>query len=267
MSDITLRSLVYTNFWRTPISITIPRDAIQTLFPHSILASALQLDPTVENIDIPNADVTPKSLSAIKYMAENKDFPTIKALPEYAKAGNYLGIDSLALLSDPQFEANQRINAQYGPGITGNLLIPDRSKYRNILEHALVNRMPALRRYIFGLFPADDTQEEDEFGLVRASKLGDIIALNDFLQRGVDPGANENSAIRHAARSYQGVVIGQLLKDPRVDPSAKDNEALKSAAHNGDTVMIRRLLQDPRVDPSAANHQIPYDTFHTILND
>jgi len=48
-------------------------------------------------------------------------------------------------------------------------------------------------------------------------------------------------------------VVALLLKDLRVNPSAQNNWAIRSAARNGQKDVVELLLQDCRVDPSAQN--------------
>jgi hypothetical protein len=42
-----------------------------------------------------------------------------------------------------------------------------------------------------------------------------------------------------------------LLADERVDPSANDNYAIRFAAKNGHKEVVKILLADERIDPSA----------------
>jgi hypothetical protein len=67
----------------------------------------------------------------------------------------------------------------------------------------------------------------------------------------VDPSANDNYAVRLAAKNDQLAVVERLLQDKRVDPSARNNDAVRQAARNGHLAVVERMLQDPCVDPSA----------------
>jgi len=70
----------------------------------------------------------------------------------------------------------------------------------------------------------------------------------------VDPGAEDNWAIKLASRNGHAEVVRLLLADPRVDPSAEDNWAIKLASYHGHVEVVRMLLVDPRVDPSAEDN-------------
>ena len=65
----------------------------------------------------------------------------------------------------------------------------------------------------------------------------------------VDPGADNNYAIKWASRNGHVEIVKLLLKDPRVDPSVDDNYAIKWAADNGHVELVELLLNDPRADP------------------
>ena len=71
----------------------------------------------------------------------------------------------------------------------------------------------------------------------------------------VDPGADDNHAIRVASRYGHLKMVRKLLKDSRVDPSALDNHAIQVASRNGHALVVRELLKDSRVDPSANNNK------------
>ena len=70
----------------------------------------------------------------------------------------------------------------------------------------------------------------------------------------VDPGANNNSAIRWAAEHGHLKVVELLLADERVDPSASNNYAIRWAVKYGHLEVVKLLLSDERVDPSAENN-------------
>jgi hypothetical protein len=57
----------------------------------------------------------------------------------------------------------------------------------------------------------------------------------------VDPAANENWAIKWAARYGHTEVVRLLLSDERVDPIAQENDAIKQAAENGHDEIVKLL--------------------------
>jgi hypothetical protein len=48
-------------------------------------------------------------------------------------------------------------------------------------------------------------------------------------------------------------VVELLLQDKRVDPAANQNYAIRSAARNGHSAVVELLSRDARVDASAVN--------------
>ncbi len=79
--------------------------------------------------------------------------------------------------------------------------------------------------------------------------------VNRLLDRGVDPSAGDNAAIRWAAWKGHLDVVNRLLEDSNVDPSANDNAAIRSAAENGHLGVVNRLLEHG-VDPSAGERAL-----------
>ena len=71
--------------------------------------------------------------------------------------------------------------------------------------------------------------------------------VQDCLDEGVDPSAQDNRAIRWASYNGHIEVVKLLLTDKRVDPSADDNIAIRWASENGHTEVVKLLLTDKRV--------------------
>jgi hypothetical protein len=67
----------------------------------------------------------------------------------------------------------------------------------------------------------------------------------------IDPGANNNEAIREASKNGHTKVVELLLKDRRVNP----NEALRDASKNGHIKVVKLLLKDRRVNPTVNNNE------------
>jgi ankyrin repeat protein len=67
----------------------------------------------------------------------------------------------------------------------------------------------------------------------------------------IDPSANENEAVRCAAKHGHAQVVELLLKHPNVDPSTNDNYAIRYAATYGHAQVVGLLLEHPKVYPSA----------------
>ncbi|KNC50059.1 uncharacterized protein AMSG_05822 [Thecamonas trahens ATCC 50062] len=70
----------------------------------------------------------------------------------------------------------------------------------------------------------------------------------------LDVAAEDNYAIRYAAKSGHAEMVRLLLADPRIDPAADASHAIRWASRNGHTEVVRLLLADPRVDPAADNN-------------
>lgn len=233
MDSLLLRSTVYSNPNGTPFVIKVPRESIAQ-YPNSLLFSALHLDPTAEQIDIPNPDVTINALTALKYILTYEILPIVEPDAEYDRAGKYLGIEPLSLLGDPAFAKFRR---EHHIG----WLHFDPEYYGEVLTFA-INESPVLFRYLLGLVPPEQTRTEDAKGIIQASEMGNLVAVEYLLRRGADPSADDNAAIIGAAENGHSTMVDRLLKDKRVDPSARDNHAIIWASYGGYLDIVNRLL-------------------------
>ena len=94
--------------------------------------------------------------------------------------------------------------------------------------------------------------KQNEFD--EAIEKNNITKIESLLKdKTVDP-ANNNNAIRHAAKNGYLEIFKLLLNDPRSDPSDKHNYAIILASKNGHTDIVQLLLNDTRVDPSEFNN-------------
>ena len=90
--------------------------------------------------------------------------------------------------------------------------------------------------------------------LLLACWMGGVDVVATLLEDGrVDPGGNENGAIRAAARNGHIDIIRLLLADNRADPAFDNNHILCHAAEFGHIEVVQLLLADHRVDPAADN--------------
>ena len=72
---------------------------------------------------------------------------------------------------------------------------------------------------------------------------------------GVDPGYENNSAIRFASEKGHFGVVQFLVSLPSVDPTAEENEAFRLACKNGYENVVRFLASVPGVDPTAKDNE------------
>ncbi len=91
---------------------------------------------------------------------------------------------------------------------------------------------------------------ESYYDFIRAVQSGDLNLVNEFIERGLNPAANDNSPIVHASEFGQLDIVNRLLEDPRVDPTVDHNIAIDNAAGNYHWNVVRRLLDEPRVKRS-----------------
>ena len=100
---------------------------------------------------------------------------------------------------------------------------------------------------------------EDTQRLIDAAGSGELEVLEELLENGVDPSADDNEAIITAAIFAHTAIVDRLLawegaNGERVNPAADDNAAIREAADLGHTDVVDRLLRDNRVDPGAMDN-------------
>lgn len=83
---------------------------------------------------------------------------------------------------------------------------------------------------------------------MQAVDAGNVNAVDRLLEeQNVDPGMNQNQALRSAHTHGHLNVVDRLLQDDRVDPSANDNELIKEVLQKGRLDLVKRLKQHPKV--------------------
>jgi ankyrin repeat protein len=87
-----------------------------------------------------------------------------------------------------------------------------------------------------------------EFGCINTVTM---LMSHETLSSQLDPGFNQQFALRRASCHGYVDIVKLLLCDPRVDPAVLDNAALVAACENGHAPVVKLLLADPRVDVAA----------------
>ena len=72
----------------------------------------------------------------------------------------------------------------------------------------------------------------------------------------VDSAANENHAVRRAARRGHSAIVRFLCSLPNVDPAVRDNYVLDYAVYHGDLDLVKFLCSLPNVNPTASDFPV-----------
>ncbi|KAI9341184.1 ankyrin repeat-containing domain protein, partial [Obelidium mucronatum] len=75
---------------------------------------------------------------------------------------------------------------------------------------------------------------------------GEYELVHDLLQRGADPSALDNEALRLAVENGHVEVVTLLMEDARVSPFFAENFAFKWAKRNGHLAVVDAFISDPR---------------------
>lgn len=106
-------------------SYHVDRNRITAHFSDSILGSALQLDPTTNQIAISSSDVSPSVLKFLSQLnTSDEKLPPLPSPEELQRAYRYLGGVTLAMLSHPHINDVQLniFNPRYHTAVLYKLL-------------------------------------------------------------------------------------------------------------------------------------------------
>ena len=155
------------------------REQFITTFPESVIARAVDLDPTTELVQIPNRDVTPDAVEYLQGLLQ-EGYPDPPRTVNTNSTGKYLGIDLLGVVADDQYPTF----ALQNPDI--NLLDPGTWNYKTMIEFSIKFDYLDLAEYVFNRTHPEDTKDVDNLALVQASFVGRYPIVRDLLKRDVD---------------------------------------------------------------------------------
>lgn len=273
MSYITIKLILH-NY-----TTLINRDNLISLFPQSLLAVTLEQDPSTDIIELSVPVVTPEILDIIKYVTDNKKSPVgINYNEALITAGDYLNMDYIQALSDPQYKI-------FREGLSLDLISIDKSSYESAMTCVINHDAYYIGRYISHTISPELTIDIDPVLFIKAIKTRRIWSVDLFLRRGLDPSYNNNHYLCQAIEIGNIDIVKKLLQNDRVNPQCcgKYSNALdklmvsinKRIKLQLDVVwsgrglqsipnIIRRLyydifdllLRDSRLNPSADNNRI-----------
>lgn len=244
----------------------LPREAILTMIPESLLGQALQEEPTVPEIVLENPDVTPVGMQVISDYLQGKE-PT-QAISGLSSTARYLNVPWLVYYEDPLY--NQVVHPL--PGQTW-----DNWTNKNLLNTAAEQNDLLMVHYL--LQKGVNPPTRDVYGLDSRPAMDSAInnnnlAMVQLLRQKIPPDNFEDIYLERAISEQKNDIALWMLQDPaytatlhldwaarygnlpvlrylltRTDPSYEDNDALKSAVEGNQPEALKILLQDPRVKP------------------
>lgn len=233
-------------------SLVAKKEDVKFLFPESLFSSLI--DQGYDQVNIENSVVTPEILGVISHLLTNKTLIGLPLrLPNMTEVAKYLGLDILALLSDPKFHLFRRVHPEI------NIVDPEErtDQYSNILSWAIENDDHMLATYVCRSVPTDVM---DPILFVVAAIFGrsQIVAL--LLRRpDVDPRTaklSNNDYNYYVNRLYMSdpAQIYRYVGDSGQSLFAYDahiledayNQALSFALKREHSATVEVLLGDPR---------------------
>ena len=205
------------------VSYEFNKDNFESIFPESVITQILETTHK-SSIDITQPFITPYILNIIQSIIKSRAIPSLDpgSLDYVRKAGDYLNMDLLLIISDPKYDKM----SSYLKRLRLNLIdVKNSVNVKDFLGVAVVGRL------------LNYSIEENYESL-----------LDYLLNQGVDPSINDNDAIREASWKGNPHIVRRLLQDSRINPGAKHNDALSKAVNWEHIDIVKLLLQDSRLD-------------------
>ena len=147
-------------------AVGIPKHQFLQMFPTGLIAQALDLNPSAEEIDITQPFVTPEILDFLSSLVNNQTIPATfpSNLANLGRTGHYLGIDLLSAVANPLYSQWVITNPAFAGPLAGasapaNLLNPLSldTYYSPAMIWAIRLKYPEMFRYLI-----DNTQPHPE---------------------------------------------------------------------------------------------------------
>lgn len=220
-------------------SLSLDRDTFLELFPESLIAQTLSLDPTATSIEIPNIDVTPGILQILEYVTVHHQVPKVIPDDSFIRASNYLNIDILTVLVDPLLPFYLQLYTEINL-LDLNENVPKRH-YTSLLDFGARTRASYLMWYLFRRVPKEKYPVEDIRYFLLACYVGGIGLVQHGLSRVNPYKAKMSIDDYYALIGNSDEFMNQLIR------GVEHNQALCMAAYRGHTEVIQILLRDKRV--------------------
>jgi hypothetical protein len=232
---------------------TLSKYFIQDVLVGSILAQALETDPEVKEIPIPNPVVTPKAMQVLVNLS--RGFEPIVHDPELRPAAIYLNCERLMVYTYQAYDHNLTNYSEvgYNWAISQEALCVVKYRLEKGYRPSSQNLISAVRQnlpeVVRLLLPLDGMHWAYGIELVIwACEKGHLDILQTVWSNLVAfPYTSHNEPIRAAVEHNQLAVVKFILMDPQVDPSDNNNEALTTALRKGYTEIVECLQQHPKV--------------------
>jgi hypothetical protein len=252
----------------------LPREAILSMIPESLLGQALQEEPDVPEIQLENPDVTLAGMQVISDYLNGKE-PT-HAVPGLSSTARYLNVPWLVYYEDPLY--NQVVRPLPGQSwdVPANQNLLNTAAEQN--DILMVNYL--LQKNVTPIFTKNASFFPHSWqvsSLAMDSAISnDNLAMVQLLRQKISPNDFEDIYLERAISEQKNDIVFWMLQDPvydatlplyldwaarfgnlsvlqylltRTDPSYEDNMALKSAVEGEQPEALKILLQDPRVKP------------------
>lgn len=250
----------------TKYAVTLSKEKLRSLFPTSLITSAIDLDATVETMTIENKEVTAELLDLIHHMVITNKIPPLTRNSDLTPGYRYLGIDIFEAIAYPGYDLFARLS----PGI--NLLQTLSSDdYFTALQFAIIAQCTGMINYLFRTIPQQDLYlTADTKMLIVAIIAKSEPIFHQLIQRNANPiNASLSPAeqirvfdliskiyphcatMRYQDRYGQALTVAgsygmngivTYLLDGRIDPIRAEFAGLKCALYNGHPDTARLFL-------------------------
>lgn len=221
-----------------------------------------KVDPAAEDNRLLRIAIQHGAIEVVKLLLQNPriDLPATKnkALEIAASYGRlFIAQFLIERGADPtvnEYEA-VRMAVQSREQTVGQYLLSLPGILVPVLDYYLNNDRHDLNEVIrYGMGPAYTGNVNDIF--IWAAEIGSIELVNLELRNAVDPGYNNNTAIRAAAKNGHLDIVQLLAPNPKVDVTVDNNAPFRFAVEQGYSDIVLYLFRFPGVVLPTIDHYI-----------
>lgn len=214
------------------------------MFPDATVSQQLREAPDLTELNIEAPEIKPRVLDSLAYLATNEEIPK---WPDLANDPKDLASASL------YFEIYEFL-LMYPDGLEFIVAFPDlpvhnEAEFDRAMIWAIDKNAIHVVEYLIRLQQQEFQWNQSKY-LIRSLQQKQSHIVEMFLHFGLDPGGNNNLALKTAIHLGDRAMVARLLQDERVDPSSNDAEVILLAITLGQRDIATLLAADQRVDPS-----------------
>lgn len=231
--------------------IKLDKDKLLSLFPTSLLATTLDMDPDVEVIELSMKFITPEVLDLVRELVETRCTPAhVNDSTQLIEAGKYLLMDILIVMGNPKYKEYTEAFPRK------NLLDPTYDVFHRI-KYALRTGYASLYTYLYPYVNDDGLRYEL---LTMSVVMNQLDRVKELLSDGT-LNITEVPIYTSEFFTHQGLKVPHMVKVSLVAETVSKVNILGYAL-DASCDLFQYLLDHYSEEISEALNDLIYDTYH-----